>query len=541
MQFYREAPEPVQTYLLDIPAMEAEDKAQELLGYDHDAWNRVMDVVWDQCFLRLSESEFRTRIAQLATDRDAREVEKVILRHIILPLADLVPWDVERRLQELGCTLTEIQSVQRISLRPLSYGAAVRRIAALAKVSLLSEESLRRCRDILISYIKGVRLVEQVKEMLQRTQGEGGVGFTREQTETFVRSMIDVLGKTQVISEQEYADWFTAFQREAEAERIAARHQGQGAPVPSSASSSDQPEPDIIPQGMFTSPKAREAQTALADAVRSIYVATGWQGDEYLARRLQNIISSRLRDVRNAFQVQDMLTRDQKVGGMGLAPADAEKIAGIIEQQYQDHRGRVVEEEKQKILEVQQTQQQKIAERKQEESRAHAEWFDKKIRSTQRDEEARRAFFEQMRNAAQAQTQGAPVSTASAPVPASSAPRASVDSVTAPVRLVGLTEELGDTTLETFRRMARSPADAAKKIIQKLDALKNESFERWTEGVQAWRASPLQQTYLQLVGDSFRAGRSVVELIEERRKSDSSVLTSEEVGAILEINAHAQL
>ncbi len=532
MRFFESAPEPVQAYLLDDSAMEAEDKAQAELGYDHDAWNRMMDVVWDQMFFRISESEFRMRLSKVVGDRDPKEVERVLLRYIMLPLADMVPWDVERRLQELGFPISEIQSVTRVALRPVSYGAAVRRIAAQAKVSLLSEESVRRCRDILISYIKGVRLIEQVKELLQRAQTEGGVGLTREQADSFAKELIDFLGKTQVISEQEYVDWFTAFQRELEAERIAGKQeQPQPAPAP--------PAPETVPTSLFTSPKAREAQAVLATAIEETYRAIGWNGDEYLAKRLQNIISTRIRDVRNAFQVADMLRRDTKVGGMGLPEEEAERIANIIEEQYKARREAVGNEEKQSIAGVQQLQEQKIAERKLRQSQEHAEWFEKKIRSGQREEEVRNAFFAQMKEAAskrvQAPTPVGPISSSS-PIPAPT-----VDAVAPPPRLTGLTEELQSTTIETFRRLARSPNDAAAKLIQTLDALKEESFERWTEGVQGWRTSPLQQAYLELVGESFRAGRSVVEIIEQKRKTNPNLLTAEEVGAIMEINTHAQL
>lgn len=535
MRFFEAAPEAVQAYLLDTPAMEAEDKAQELLSYDHDAWNRLMDVVWDEMFLRISEQDFRARITSLAGDRDPKEVEKVVLRHVVLPLADLVPWDVERRLQELGFPLAEIQGVTRVSLRPVSYGAAVRRIAAQAKVSLLSEESVRRCRELLISYIKGVRLIEQVKEMLARSQADGGVGLTRDQTDAFAREMIDILGKTEVVSEQEYVDWFTAFQRELEAERIAVQ---QGAVPVSPASELTTPAPESIPASMFTSPKAREAQAALVRAIEDTYRATGWTGDEYLAKRLQNIISTRIRDVRNQQQTKDVLGRDVKVGGMGLEPEEAERLATVIEDQYQLHRQAVTDEEKQSITQVQAQQEQKIAERKVRESQAHAEWFEKKIRSGQREEEARQAFFQQMKEAATNRVQ----SPSSGTVPTAPAPsQPMVDAVAAPARLMGLTEELQNTSVNIFRRMARSPRDAAAKLIQQLEALKSESFERWTDGVQAWRSSPLQQSYLQLVGESFRAGKSVVEIIDQKRKTDPDILTAEEVGAIMEINSHAQL
>ncbi|MBP6944602.1 hypothetical protein KBD61_02075 [Patescibacteria group bacterium] len=533
MRFYEAAPEAVQNYLLDTPAMEAEDKAQQLLSYDHDAWNRLMDVVWDEMFLRIPEPEFRARIAQVSGDRDPKDVEKALLRHVVLPLADLVPWDVERRLQELGVPLGEIQSVPRVSLRPVSYGAAVRRIAAQAKVSLISEESVRRCRELLISYVKSVRLIEQVKEQLQRSQAEGGVGLTRDQSEAFAKEMIDILARTEVVSEQEYVDWFTSFQREIESERIASQQiqRQTTAVVP-------EPSPETVPSSVFTSPQAREAQAALADAIEATYRATAWTGDEYLAKRLQNIISTRIRDVRNQQQVQDVLARDQKVGGMGFSEDDAEKMADIIEEQYKLHREAVVTEERQNINRVQEQQGQKISERKARESQAHAEWFEKKIRSGQRDDEARQVFFQQMKEAAAGRVQSSPNAPSGTGAPPTTP---MVDSVSAPTRLMGLTEELQDTSVDMFRRLARSPHDAAVKLIQKLDALKAESFERWTEGVQAWRASPLQQAYLALIGDSFRAGRSVVEIIEQKAKTDPNVLTSEEVGAIMEINTHAQL
>lgn len=527
MRFFEASPEPVQWYLLDEQAIKAEDLAQEKLGYDHDAWVRVMEIVWDQIFLRIPEVEFRKRLMAVTGDRDPREVERLVLRYVVLPLADLVPWDVERRLQELGFALGDIQSVNRVSLRPMSYGAAVRRIAAQAKVTLLSEEMVKRCRDILVSFLKGVRVIDQVKEILGRSQPEGGVGFTPAQVDAFVTQMVDFLEKTQVISEQEYADWFSAFQRQIESDRITGRKEADPSAEPMSE--------DKLPKSAFTSPKAREAQAALAEATEATYAATGWNGqDEYLVRRLQNIISTRLRDVRNAIQVKEILARETKVGGMGLPPEEVERIANTIEDEYARRRASIVEEEKAKILEVQRLQEQKIAERKTREAQEHAEWFEKKVRSAQQADEARRAFFEQMRAVATGRVQKPVDTTSNAPAP-------TLDPVSPPVRLVGLTEELEEIGLENFRRMARSPHDAAQKIIQQLDALKSESFERWTEGVQAWRSSPLQQLYLSLVGESFRAGRSVVELIEEKRKVNPDMLTAEEVGGILEVNAHAQL
>ncbi len=532
MQCFQDAPLQVQEYVLSDGSLAAEDAAREKLGFDHDVWERVMSSVWDLVFLRVPEKDFRSQLERVIGDHVVEDVERMVLRHVVLPLADLVPWDVERRLQELGFPLSELQAVNRVALRPVSYGAAVRRMAAQAKVTLLSEDIVKRCRDILVSYIKGVRLMEQVKEMLARNQRDGGVGFSAAQVDVFVSVMVDFLSKTEVLSEQAYADWFTTFQRQIVSDRMTEK---QSAAAPLVAPNPVASEADVLP-GAAISQRTIDAKAVLQQAVDDTYASLGFSGqDPYLQSRVQTLISSRLRDVRNTFQIKDVLMRDPKVGGVGLVDSEAERITDRIEAGYAEHREAILAEEKQKIVEVEKMQAERMAERKVRESEAHADWFAKKIQTTQKDDDARRDFFVQMKNAASVQTQ---FGSDSAP---SHAPPMSVDSVFAPPRLVGLTEELEDMTVEMFRRMARVPDEAAKKIVQKLDALHEESFERYTAGVQSWRASPLQQAYLNLVGESFRAGQSVIELINLKRKSDPLILTADEVGAILAINGHAQL
>src|SRR5574337_908496 len=102
LKYYEQAPAAGQDYLLDRKSSDAEAAAQTALAYDNDAWDRVMDVVWEAIFEKLSRSEFRDLIAKLAGDRKPNEVEKTVLFHVVLPLADLVAWDVDARLQELG-------------------------------------------------------------------------------------------------------------------------------------------------------------------------------------------------------------------------------------------------------------------------------------------------------------------------------------------------------------------------------------------------------------------------------------------------------
>jgi len=542
---YEAAPPVVQDYLLDRQASRNEEKAQAALAYDNDAWDRVMDVVWETVFTGLPQADFRERLSRLAGDRKPEDVEKAVLFNVVLPMGDLVLWDVDTRLQELGVSLTEIQGVPRISLRPVSYGAASRRIASRAKISVLQEEMFRRLREALVSFIKGVRAIEQVKEILMRNQGEGGLGFSPEQAERYVKAMNDFLATTQVISEQEYADWMTVAQREAEVKKVVGAQ--LIAPVQGS-------EDEQIAQMAARTPKgpAGPLDEAVAATVQKAAVPNL---DELFTRRLGNIISTRLRDVRNPIQIKAILARDTKVGGLGLEAIEAERVANIIEEAYGSLREPIADEEKRQIQAILTEQQIKIGERKKRESEEHARWFAEKAK--QRPEEVLRrvmkgeappAFAEAMAGRPETVAAGGMQKGVQARVSVPSARvsegmgmgRPTLDEVSPPLHLTGLTEELGGMTSADFRRLAKTPEQAADKIRQKLDTLKNESFDRWVEGVEAWRKSPLQQQYLKIVAESFAKGKPVAEIVEEKRTSDPDLPTSEELGAIISLNSKEQ-
>lgn len=519
-------PERVRYYLLSDAATAHEDTARESLGMEYDVWDRVMDVVWKVLFVGYSREDFQTEIARLAGDHLSEQVEHVVLREVVLPLADLVQWDVEARLQELGVPLSEIQSADRVSVRPVSYGAAVRRIAAQAKLSILSEEMVRRARDILVSHLKGVRLIEQVKEILQRAQNEGGMGFSQVQTEAFVAAMQNFIAANDLISEQEYANWFVHAQHQAKADELTRNVKEKKDPSEEASEADAHPVP--------VSSDANRAQSALLAAIGETVDAVGGASlDAFSRKRLESIVSTRFRDVRNALQTKEMLRRDPKVGGLGLDEQNVERVSQGIENQYASHRENIANEEKARIESMQSRQQEKVAARRLRESEEHAKWFEGKVKSAQKEQADRDALFAAMKKTALAR--------AAKPVQPVPSVRPSVDPVVPTVRLIGLTDELGELTLDAFRRLGKTPEEASHTIIAKLDALRNESFERWTEGVESWRRSPLQQQYLRLVAESFSAGKPVTDMVEEKRKQDPSLPTAEEIGVIMQLNASIRL
>jgi hypothetical protein len=406
----------------------------------------------------------------------------------------------------------------------------VRRIANQANISLLGEEIVRRLRDVFVSFQKGVRTREQMKEMMLRAQLDGGIGFSNDQATVFLKTMDEFLSSTQVLSEQEYADWYTQWQNEKLIAPVI-----QIAPATSGVSQDD------VTQLIAGLPKSRgEASTSLEQGVQLALAEIGpTDMDEFMQRRLVNVISTRLRDVRNADQAKQILLRDQKVGGLGYSVADANRIAGIIEKVYADLRQQILDEEKKRIESTVSEQQVKIEERKKRDSEDHAKWYQEKVRATKMQgspEEQLAVAFKRMA------TQQA---TSPQPTIASGTSKSQMMDVVPPVtgpgvQLTGLTDELGGMTWAEFRRLAKSPEQAAQRILEKLETLKRESFDRWTEGVQAWRQSPLQREYLKLVAESFGAAKPVAQLVEEKRAKDPQLPSSEEIGAIIALNSEIQ-
>lgn len=530
LQYFHNAPESVQDYLLDSASGEREDEARTELGLEHDAWDRVSDVAWELIFLKLPKAEFQASVKRVAGTRDPNLVERALLQYMVLPLADLVPWDVDQRLIELGVPLGMIQQTPRISLRPVSYRVAVRRVASMAKLSILSEDLVQRLRDVMVSYLRGVRTMEQFTAVLQRPSSGEGIGFTKSQAEAFTQALKEFKSTTQILPEEEFARWMQEEQQRAIEDRVQAEAVAQAQERARTRAQDE--EADIqSTRAMSNIVRAQDSVERVVDACVTKFGALNL--DEYLDRRLRNIVSARLRDVRNDIQTKAMLTREQKVGGLGFDEAKANEMAVIIEQTYNENHSTLKEQEQKKIAEATEAQRVRAEALRKQEAEQHAKWYEEKIKAQQASDPS--ALLKQ----AIAQS-NAPVSVPVAPL----TPR--MDSVVPPPSdsrtgmLVGLADELARMTMQNFRRLAPDAKGSAKSILQKLEAMKADSFERWTEGVDAWRSSPVQQQYLRLITESFSAGKPVGELAEAQHAQDPNAPTPEEVSALIEVNTHIQ-
>jgi len=103
-------------------------------------------------------------------------------------------------------------------------------------------------------------------------------------------------------------------------------------------------------------------------------------------------------------------------------------------------------------------------------------------------------------------------------------------------RLEGPVDELKNMDLVNFRRLSRSPQEAARKIKEKIIYLEEEKYSKRIEGIRAWRTSPLNKLYLQIGQDSIAGKKSVEEILKARVTGGGEFLTTDEFEAIMALN-----
>lgn len=110
-----------------------------------------------------------------------------------------------------------------------------------------------------------------------------------------------------------------------------------------------------------------------------------------------------------------------------------------------------------------------------------------------------------------------------------------------PPRLVGPIEELQQLTLADFRKIAKTPTEAAARIVEKLALLERDSYTKRAEGVKALRGGPLMATYAEVLGAALMAKRKVEDELKDRLAKDRGALTWEEFQALQNLNTQIRL
>lgn len=105
-----------------------------------------------------------------------------------------------------------------------------------------------------------------------------------------------------------------------------------------------------------------------------------------------------------------------------------------------------------------------------------------------------------------------------------------------PPRLVGPIEELQRLAIQDFRKIAKLPAEAAARIVEKLALLEKDSYTKRAEGVKGLRGSALMAVYAEVVNAAFLAKRKVEEEVQTRAAKDKEAVTMDEFRALMWLN-----
>lgn len=100
-------------------------------------------------------------------------------------------------------------------------------------------------------------------------------------------------------------------------------------------------------------------------------------------------------------------------------------------------------------------------------------------------------------------------------------------------RTMGLSDELGTITLADFRSLGDSP-HATQTIIGKIATLEGESVSQKFDGIRAFRASPLFESYL-TIGDASLSGGKKLSAVLADPSLNSETMTEDEFFAIADL------
>lgn len=487
-----------------------------------------------------------------------------------------------------------------------------------------------RLREILESRVRDVRKDAETVTRLTRAEKIGGVELPQEEAEDLVEALVAKIASIKISSDFEPAPVVSPIVAEenendsepdADADADEPIVESKPIPIPvvvsrpttvaataeivgkSSSKKGDSVMPEdeheadairarVLPQ--IVSESLFDLGESIKSGIETVFATYGATLPSFTKERFRAIITSRLKDIRDQAETEDLLVRDVTKGGMGFGSDLADRVLRAIEEQVKiihNKRDETVKNEKNAF--VKQTIENTYT-KDESRKRGDAEELDRMYSSlTGKVPESRNIAAQKAAPAPMVQPPApvpkpamigvtpplvkqepvaiinktivpppvppsairpvvTPLPAQSAPVPvykpqpapvvpqiASSQPGLrmhDVRPVAASAKLTGPAEELKNMTLSDFRRLSTDPVEACRKVNDKLDILEEHAYAKRLEGVQAWLQSAVNKLYLEIITTAFRTGRPITNVIGENQAANRETLTEREVRAIMDLN-----
>ena len=257
--------------------------------------------------------------------------------------------------------------------------------------------------------------------------------------------------------------------------------------------------------------------------------------DPQAEKRFRNIITLRLREVRDQIQTRETLLSSPLIGGMGFAAETTDRILALINQEFEKLDGK---------LRGATSQEEPFSDLKAEAKEILAQplveapplVFKSDQKSPPPVVKPEIKPITQQPSAINQQTQIKPAVNIPRPIISTDVAKPKIEDVKFKPRLISPIEEIRTMTLTDFRRLAPVPKEAAEKILEKINLLEEESFSKKTDAIKAWKENEIYRLYLRLGDQSMEERKSINEVIKEKQQANEPTLTEEELEVVFELN-----
>lgn len=275
--------------------------------------------------------------------------------------------------------------------------------------------------------------------------------------------------------------------------------------------------------------------------------------DAVIAKRLENIVLARVKDIRDDLETREILLKGKKVGGMEFTDAQADDLLSLIRRFVSQAPIKMIDVDDVLVkLPTTAASQPKI---EMEDGLPVVKMPSEPItiKQSQQLSDAEKFIGESGLPAGQNNVKIKPVIEKSLPVPqpqpfdtgkmipesvlnAKTALKPNLDDVKLERKTMGPIDELETMTIIEFRRLAADPQTAVGKIKEKINLLEKEGFNRRLEGINAWQKNEVNKFYRLLGQLSMSEGKSIEEVIKERLIGGKPTLALDEFNAVMELN-----
>lgn len=281
-------------------------------------------------------------------------------------------------------------------------------------------------------------------------------------------------------------------------------------------------------------------------------------GDELLERRSVAIVKARLKGVRTSDETKDILSRDVKIGGLGLDPEIAASVAAAAETYAVELKARGMVREPEILPPTPPVPLPPVTQEKPEPKppfRRDGETPTVVIPNNIVDPP--RPSRPIVRPADIPLPPPLPTAVSRKPIVTPPPPQKSAepmiqrsrgadrptmtDVVRPASRSLGPAEEMRSMTLIEFRRLGQGAGEATQRLLEKFTHLQKESFAVWVEAVAGWRQSDVYQLYLMMGRESLEKAVPIAQVIAERTRLGQPYLSDHEFSYIADLNRHLQI